>query len=141
MNSSQQIADLIRVLVKKNREFSVSKMLTEIGLGKNVMSHLDNGSMIKADSLGKIADYLDVSVDYLLGRTNEPQINRTVTNNHIIEAENRLVGGSITIKNGITSGESSDSDELTSEMSRLFSALTVQEKISLIQSLYENDKK
>ena len=116
-------------------------MLTEIGLGKNVMSHLDNGSMIKADSLGKIADYLDVSVDYLLGRTNEPQINRTVTNNYIIEAENRLVGGSITIKNGITSGESSDSDELTSEMSRLFSALTVQEKISLIQSLYENDKK
>ena len=140
MNSSQQIADLIRVLVKK-REFSVSKMLTEIGLGKNVMSHLDNGSMIKADSLGKIADYLDVPVDYLLGRTNEPQINRTVTNNYIIEAENSLVGGSITIKNGITSGESSDSDELTSEMSRLFSALTVQEKISLIQSLYENDKK
>lgn len=140
MNSSQQIADLIRVLVKK-REFSVSKMLTEIGLGKNVMSHLDNGSMIKADSLGKIADYLDVPVDYLLGKTNEPQINRTVTNNYIIEAENSLVGGSITIKNGITSGESSDSDELTSEMSRLFSALTVQEKISLIQSLCENDKK
>lgn len=112
-------------------------MLTEIGLGKNVMSHLDNGSMIKADSLGETADYLDVSVDYLLGRTNEPQINRTVTNNHIIEAENRLVGGSITIKNGVMSGESSDSDELTSEMNRLFSALTVQEKISF----YENDKK
>lgn len=112
-------------------------MLTEIGLGKNVMSHLDNSSMIKADSLGETADYLDVSVDYLLGRTNEPQINRTVTNNHIIEAENRLVGGSITIKNGVMSGESSDSDELTSEMNRLFSALTVQEKISF----YENDKK
>ncbi len=141
MNSSQQIANLIRILVKKNKEFSVSKMLTEIGLGKNVMSHLDNGSMIKADSLGKIADYLDVSVDYLLGRTNEPQINRTVTNNHIIGAENSLVGGSITIKNGVTSGEFSDSDELTSEMNRLFSALTVQEKISLIQSLYEKDKK
>ena len=141
MNSSQQIANLIRILVKKNKEFSVSKMLTEIGLGKNVMSHLDNGSMIKADSLGETADYLDVSVDYLLGRTNEPQINRTVTNNHIIEAENRLVGGSITIKNGVMSGESSDSDELTSEMNRLFSALTVQEKISLIQSLYEKDKK
>ncbi len=141
MNSSQQIADLIGILVKKNKEFSVSKMLTEIGLGKNVMSHLDNGSMIKAGSLREIADYLDVSVDYLFGRTNKPQINRTVTNNHIIEAENRLVGGSITIKNGITRGESSDSDELTSEMNRLFSALTVQEKISLIQSLYEKDKK
>ena len=140
MNSSQEIANLIRILVKKNREFSVSKMLNEIGLGKNVMSHLDNGSMIKADSLGKIADYLNVSVDYLLGRTNEPQMNKTITNNHIVGAENSLVGGSITIKNGGNS-ESSDSDELTSEMNRLFSALSIQEKISLVQTLYEKGKK
>lgn len=27
-----------------------------------------NGSMLKGDSLARIADYLDVSVDYLLGR-------------------------------------------------------------------------
>ena len=29
--------------------------------------------MIAADSLAKIADYLDCSVDYLLGRTDDPQ--------------------------------------------------------------------
>ena len=33
-------------------------------------------SMPKADNIAKIADYLDCSVDYLLGRTDNPEINR-----------------------------------------------------------------
>ena len=45
----------------------MSKMLSDIGLGRNTISHMDNGSMLKADSLAKIADYLNVSTDYLLG--------------------------------------------------------------------------
>ena len=35
-----------------------------------------NGSMVKGDSLARIADYLDCSVDYLLGRTDNPEVNR-----------------------------------------------------------------
>lgn len=33
-------------------------------------------SMPKADTLAKIADYLNCSVDYLLGRTDNPEINK-----------------------------------------------------------------
>jgi hypothetical protein len=34
------------------------------------------GAMLSGDKLGLIADYLDVSVDYLLGRTDKPEINK-----------------------------------------------------------------
>lgn len=79
MNNSQEIADIIRFQVSVKR-LTISKMLTDIGLAKNTLQNMDNGSMIKADSLGKIADYLDCSVDYLLGRTKNSQ---SLSNNHI----------------------------------------------------------
>lgn len=39
----------------------------EIGLSNAVATHWKNGTQPKADVLVKIAEYLDVSVDYLLG--------------------------------------------------------------------------
>ena len=51
-------------------------MLVELGLGSNTISHLRHDRMIAADSLARIADYLDCSVDYLLGRTDNPEINK-----------------------------------------------------------------
>ncbi|MDE5557789.1 MAG: helix-turn-helix domain-containing protein [Ruminococcus sp.] len=79
MNNSQEIAEAIRFQVSVQR-LTISKMLTDIGLAKNTLQNMDNGSMIKADSLGKIADYLNVSVDYLLGRTSNSQ---NMSNNHL----------------------------------------------------------
>ncbi len=38
------------------------------------MSHLKHNKAIAFDSLAKIADYLDISVDYLIGRTDIPKI-------------------------------------------------------------------
>ncbi|MDE6102071.1 MAG: helix-turn-helix domain-containing protein [Ruminococcus sp.] len=57
--------------VAKNREVVLRQMLEEIGLSKGTMDNLRT-SMPKADNLAKIADYLDVSMDYLMGRTDEP---------------------------------------------------------------------
>lgn len=79
MNNPQEIANLIR-LQTSTQKINISQMFTNIGLGKNTLSNLDNGSMIKADSLGKIADYLNVSVDYLLGRTIDSQ---NMSSNHL----------------------------------------------------------
>lgn len=39
----------------------------EIGLSNAVATHWKNGTLPKADVLIKIAEYLDVSIDYLLG--------------------------------------------------------------------------
>ncbi|UQA28483.1 helix-turn-helix domain-containing protein [Flavonifractor plautii] len=51
-------------------------MLSDLSLGSNTMSNLRHYRMIAADSLARIADYLDCSVDYLLGRTDNPEVNR-----------------------------------------------------------------
>ena len=63
-----EIAQKIKDLAKE-KEITIKDMLLEIKLNKNSINTLSNGSMIQCDSLAKIADYLDCSVDFLLGRT------------------------------------------------------------------------
>ncbi len=70
---SNNIAKRIKILAK-SKGISVKKLLEDVGLGFNTMSNMKT-SMPKADNLAKIADYLDCSVDYLLGRTDIPEIN------------------------------------------------------------------
>jgi DNA-binding Xre family transcriptional regulator len=70
--NSSFIHENIKITAIK-KKVTLKNMLADCGLGINSLSHLNKGSMIAADSLAKIADYLDVSVDYLLGRTENPQ--------------------------------------------------------------------
>lgn len=60
----------------KSLGMQLKDMLLELHLNKNTLSSMYNGSMLKGDSLARIADYLDCSVDYLLGRTDNPNVNR-----------------------------------------------------------------
>lgn len=59
----------------KRKKVSVKQLLLDVGLGFNTMSNMKT-SMPRADNLAKIADYLGVSVDYLLGRTDNLDINK-----------------------------------------------------------------
>ena len=64
-------ASIIAENIKKTAKASniqLKDMLLDLSLNKNTISNMYNGSMLKGDSLARIADYLDVSVDYLLGR-------------------------------------------------------------------------
>lgn len=47
-----------------------------IGLSTAVATKWKNGTLPNGESLIKIADYLDCSIDYLLGRTEAMEINR-----------------------------------------------------------------
>ena len=42
----------------------------------NAISEFGKGKQLSCISLARIADYLDCSVDYLLGRTDKPEINK-----------------------------------------------------------------
>lgn len=74
MYQSADVAARIKS-VAKSKGITVKKMLEDVGMGFNAMSNMRT-SMPKADNLAKIADYLDCSVDYLLGRTDKPEVNR-----------------------------------------------------------------
>ena len=74
MYISTEIAERIKNM-SKIRNVSVRKLLADVGLGLNTMSNMKT-SMPKADNLARIADYLDCSVHYLLGRTDNPEVNK-----------------------------------------------------------------
>ena len=64
-NTAERIKELA-----KSKKIPINVLLTECGLSKNALSSmLSRGSWLQANNLAKIADYLDCSVDYLLGRT------------------------------------------------------------------------
>lgn len=60
----------------KSKNIALKDILEDCGLGTNSFSHMLHGRAIAFDSLAKIADYLDCSVDYLLGRTDNPDVNK-----------------------------------------------------------------
>lgn len=75
MYNSNNVAENIKSLAK-DKNITLKTLLNDVGLGFNTMSNMKT-SMPKADNLAKIADYLDCSVDYLLGRTDNPNSHKT----------------------------------------------------------------
>lgn len=73
--SSHNLAICIKKCAKE-KKIVIKDMLIACNLGSNTMSALYHGKSIAFDSLARIADYLDCSVDYLLGRTDNPEINK-----------------------------------------------------------------
>ena len=87
MYNSNDIAKKIKETAK-TKNVSVKKMLVDTELGVNTLQNMKT-SMPKVDTLAKIADFLNVSIDYLLGRdikNNAPDSIRSV----IIANVNRL---------------------------------------------------
>ena len=68
MYKSNEIAERIKKLAKI-KNIQIKDMLESCGVSKNLLSTMQSGgSLPKSDNLAKIADYLECSVDYLLGR-------------------------------------------------------------------------
>jgi len=55
---------------------SLKTMLSDCELGINTISQMSKGNDMLSKNLARIADYLNCSVDYLLGRTDNPEINK-----------------------------------------------------------------
>lgn len=66
------VFDRIKILADK-RGISVSKVATDLGFSENLFYQWRKSSP-KSDSLEKVANYFLVSVDYLLGRTDNPDM-------------------------------------------------------------------
>lgn len=76
MYEPNKIAERIKTMAK-TKNILISSMLEECRLSKNTISSmLSGGSTPKSENLAKIADCLGCSVDYLLGRTDKPEINK-----------------------------------------------------------------
>ncbi len=63
--------------IRKERGISQLRLAMDLHMNQNSISRYENGER-EADyaTLIKFADYFDVSVDYLLERTDDPRMNR-----------------------------------------------------------------
>lgn len=66
-----ELAKRISAYAKQNKILT-SRMLEACNLGVNTLSHMRHGKKCSYETIAKMADYLDCSVDFLLGRTDEP---------------------------------------------------------------------
>lgn len=75
MYITQDIARRIK-LTAKLKKITMKQLLSECDLNINAVSEFSKGKNLSCISLARIADYLDCSVDYLLGRTDNPEVNK-----------------------------------------------------------------
>ncbi len=63
--------------LRKQKNISQLKLAMDLDMNQNSISRYETGER-QADyqTLIRFADYFDVSIDYLLGRTDNPKINR-----------------------------------------------------------------
>ena len=75
MYNSQETVNRIKFQAKK-QNISINQLLSNCGLGKSTITKMSNGADILTHNFLKIANYLDCSVDYLLGKTDNPMVNK-----------------------------------------------------------------
>ena len=62
--------------LRKARNITQLKMAMDLNMSQNTISRYENGEREPGlEELVQIADYLDVSIDYLLERTKNPKMN------------------------------------------------------------------
>lgn len=73
MYNAQKTADIIKkMLIDKN--ITGKNMCQQCNLGINTLSNIRRGDVKSIETFYVIADYLECSVDYLLGRTDIPDM-------------------------------------------------------------------
>lgn len=84
MYYAAKIANRIKICAK-SKKIAISTLVHDCGLGVNAIGNMTSGRMPAIDSVAKIADVLNVSLDYLAGRTNTPTTELT-------EKDEKLLG-------------------------------------------------
>ena len=80
MHNSQEIANTIKRYCKI-KKITIGKLLAACNLSVNTLSSMQSGGYYpRLEAIAKIADYLDCSIDYLMGRTDVPEINKKESN-------------------------------------------------------------
>lgn len=113
----------IRIINKiSDKGLTKTTFLKNAGLPETTLRNMDT-SMPSVEKIAKIADYLDVSVDYLLGRTPCPDINISGNTQNNINGDNN-----ISVNNN---------DELAGELSSMLKQLDMRKRTELMTMIYQ----
>lgn len=109
-----------------------------IGAGNSACTKWKSGTIPSSDSLIKIANFFDCSVDYLLGRTENQQSHKSVSSMSIGNVSGN--SGAIGIGNTVTNS-ATPLDGFQELLIELYNKLTPEEQIDLIHDLKNKHNK
>lgn len=104
----------------------------ELHIASSTVTSWKNGSIPNGETLIKIADYLDCSVDYLLGRSDNPtelysEKSGVITNDH-----GNIVTGNGNIVSNRNDNGVEQQDEMTAELIKAFRAMCFTDKLKVM---------
>ena len=105
MNTAEKIYEII-MSVLKSKNVSVAKMLNDCELGKDTVCQMKRGQMTSKKKLKRIADYLNVTMEYLLVEIQTPPKALTQIKNELWAMPQRIA--SLNISGGKNIGENED---------------------------------
>ena len=114
------------------RETSPNAVCKAIGLSNSMATYWKNGTMPKGDVLIQIADYFNVSTDYLLGRTNNPKSTETGIRIGDITGDNNI-GNTGSVMIGTTTPKQEwKGDSMVEEFMQRFAQLSLDDKVEVM---------
>lgn len=122
----------------KGKGCTVKKMLLSLGLNENTVNQISDNKGLSSFSLAKIADYLDCSVDYLLGRTDEPQAKAETTT---IEQNHQYIQNDSSFSIGVSLPPETLLDRNQQELLKRYNQLEYEEQIEVMQMIIQKTKK
>ncbi len=128
--------------IKKMCKTSIEQMLADCSLGPNAVRQINDNKGMASFSLAKIADYLECSVDYLLGRTDNPTSHITqagsTVNNAPISGNFNSIGNSGSIN---VSTNEHTLDENEKALLEYYNALSPVDRAQLLLDIAKMSKK
>lgn len=73
---NQQICIERITTLTKAKKLSINQMLKDANLPSTVVDNIKRGRVPSIDKLYSLADYFEVSIDFIVGRTDKPEVNR-----------------------------------------------------------------
>ena len=124
----------------KEQGIAVLDLQAKCDLGRNALSQAAKSQDgMKARNLFAIAEILDCSVDYLLGRTDNPNISTESyiggDNNGVQAIKNN---GAVMINQ---SSKAEQQDEMTKELVKAFQSMSFTDKMEIMNAVLEKTKK
>lgn len=105
----------------------------EIGVSNSVCTKWKNGSIPNGETLLKLSNYFNVSIDYLLGRTDTPTGYSNGINNVQTTVNSPQISGN---NNNVSGGRAGTVSDEELEILELIRKLSLKKRVEFISALY-----
>ena len=134
MYTAQKTIERIQSLIK-DKGLTQKLVLSECGISENTVKRMTDNKGISSFYLAKIADYLTCSVDYLLGRTDNPNITQNYSNNNFSNSNNIAFGENSNVN--ITKEIEESKNEIIKAISEIVTNLNLRNRSELLTIIYK----